>query len=1142
MDFKALVTAQLNANNAETELKNLCKDRDVNLKVKIDDNEIKNLARKISKDKSFQVTAHLKDTSLKNIQHQLESMVKGMNIDLSKAFNVNSPTNPAKKYGQQVGNVISQSAEKAISNVSSKVIGNGFKVSKGMSDKVESEIESIVKDMTNGKGKVSKITINTKTSFNKKTLENVEELKSATVQYTNAAGEAITKTLQWERIGTDKSAKKGQKAVMGWRESTAKYTKSVEEASKAATNFENTQKKTANRLSNQTKQIYKSAIDPNASKTIKEQTHLDDLENRYKDINTEIGKLSGLTGSAFVDQENHINDLITDLKIVKKSYQDAESTATSLRSKPIDVVQDEVSKKVKGLEADIEKAGVSSQDLTDYITEMNKALKNPIDATGINDVLNTYSKASAELAKLKKEASAQQSLEKAQIKSNGLISEIEKAKVDNTGLENFKATINGVEVSANDLINSLNEVKTSGDVSVLSEQWKSFTSQAKQAGVMAEKAVDNAKKISSIKTDFSEGKYSADSKAMSAKLAQYVDSDKELVEKAKGYYKDYKDALSELELHFKGTKILSNNELVSTFEKMDTASSKFKNAMREIDIDVKPINTVLSKISDFDERFSAFKKNDISNFLNTTGYAQIESNLKEIETLQKRINSEKIKDNPNIDQINSDLKEMNSLLSKSETLYNNLSKPIGALDATLASNKTLNWLKENTKATKEFGDAFETLAQKQAQATTLGELQSYDKDYNNLVSQAKSMGLTGKSLWDESKRAFTQIAEFTGMYDVAQNLMQEIPMKMLQNVSNLDDSIIELQKVSDLGGTALDNFISKAYASSGEVARTGQEVIDATTTFKKAGYNLEESFDLSKTAMVMMNVGDGIDSVEEASSALIATLKGFNLDDSAAMDIVSMINETSNTAPIDFDNITEGLRRTSGTLSQAGTSIEETIGLITGGFAQLRDVEMVSTGLITISQRLRGIAEDGEELDPKLGEKFASIGVQIENTDGSLRSTYEIFQDYAKVYDNLTDKEKQYYAELAAGKLNVKTFNAIIQQWADVEQATNSALNSQGSAEIENEKVLQGLNARISAFKSAFENLSQSALDANFLGSIVDVGTGAIEILDSIIDRVGSLNTIIGVAGGILTTKSGSGKNVMPFSIRQNKIIAVLLT
>ena len=35
MDFKALVTAQLNSNNAESQLKDLCKDRNVNLKVNL---------------------------------------------------------------------------------------------------------------------------------------------------------------------------------------------------------------------------------------------------------------------------------------------------------------------------------------------------------------------------------------------------------------------------------------------------------------------------------------------------------------------------------------------------------------------------------------------------------------------------------------------------------------------------------------------------------------------------------------------------------------------------------------------------------------------------------------------------------------------------------------------------------------------------------------------------------------------------------------------------------------------------------------------------------------------------------------------------------------------------------------------------
>ena len=47
-------------------------------------------------------------------------------------------------------------------------------------------------------------------------------------------------------------------------------------------------------------------------------------------------------------------------------------------------------------------------------------------------------------------------------------------------------------------------------------------------------------------------------------------------------------------------------------------------------------------------------------------------------------------------------------------------------------------------------------------------------------------------------------------------------------------------------------------------------------------------------------------------------------------------------------------------------------------------------GLITISQRLRAIDEDGEEIDglsAELGKAFGSIGVNIEDANGDLRST-----------------------------------------------------------------------------------------------------------------------------------------------------------
>lgn len=94
-------------------------------------------------------------------------------------------------------------------------------------------------------------------------------------------------------------------------------------------------------------------------------------------------------------------------------------------------------------------------------------------------------------------------------------------------------------------------------------------------------------------------------------------------------------------------------------------------------------------------------------------------------------------------------------------------------------------------------------------------------------------------------------------------------------------------------------------------------------------------------------------------------------------------------------------------MHQTGVSLSETIGLLTGGFSQLRDISKVSNGLITITSRLRGVDENGDpltgingdNLKAELEDAFGQIGVHITDQAGELRSVYDIIKDYAAVYD-----------------------------------------------------------------------------------------------------------------------------------------------
>ena len=211
---------------------------------------------------------------------------------------------------------------------------------------------------------------------------------------------------------------------------------------------------------------------------------------------------------------------------------------------------------------------------------------------------------------------------------------------------------------------------------------------------------------------------------------------------------------------------------------------------------------------------------------------------------------------------------------------------------------------------------------------------------------SKNVSIAGKnqkSLGDVAMETGRRLmAYFTSLVSMA-SIIGSIK-SAFQAVKDIDLSLTELRKVSDLTGESLDRFVKRAFDAGNEIGRTGKDVLDASSTFKRAGYNIESSFDMAKAALVMTNVGDNIKDVEYASSSLIAVLRGFKMSESDVMGIVDAINQVSNTAPIAFQDLTEGLRRVSGVMAQTGTDFSKTIGLLTGGFAQLRDIEGVSAG------------------------------------------------------------------------------------------------------------------------------------------------------------------------------------------------------
>ena len=428
-----------------------------------------------------------------------------------------------------------------------------------------------------------------------------------------------------------------------------------------------------------------------------------------------------------------------------------------------------------------------------------------------------------------------------------------------------------------------------------------------------------------------------------------------------------------------------------------------------------------------------------------------------------------------------------------------------------------------------FGEKFKGKYDESALAKLRKDIESLTPSTANLNKKMKESSMAFSLLKQEAAesgnvltRIFENAYKFLRFYLVGGLLVRFVGglKDSIATVKELDTSLTELNKVADLTSVQLKNITDRAYEAGSAIGRTGKEVIDATTTFKRAGYEIEQAFELSQQALLLTNIGDGINDVTEASSSLIAVLKGFKKEAGETSHIVDALNEVSNNFAIDTVNLTEIMKRVSGTIAQTGTSYEELLGLATGGFESLRNAEMVASGLNMITQRLKGMSESGESVEgliPKIQKAFdkytkGAVSI-IDKQNGGLHSTFEILQQLSKVYPTLSDEARAYLNEAIAGNRQNKVLVAIMENWKNVEAATQSATDSLGSATKENEKYLNSIEGRVSLFNSAVQKMWKNTINSEAIKFVVDLGTAIVKLADNdlarLILKVGALTAAV---------------------------------
>lgn len=357
------------------------------------------------------------------------------------------------------------------------------------------------------------------------------------------------------------------------------------------------------------------------------------------------------------------------------------------------------------------------------------------------------------------------------------------------------------------------------------------------------------------------------------------------------------------------------------------------------------------------------------------------------------------------------------------------------------------------------------------------------------------------------------------------------------SVYEVNTAMTELKKVTNETDIAYTRFLDNASERAKNIGATLSDTVTATADFARLGYNIDDASEIADAALIYKNVGDGLEDINDASESIISTMKAFNIEADNAITIVDKFNITGNNFAISSGGVGEALKRSASSLSAAGNTLEESIGLIVAMNNVIQDPDVVGTSLKTISMRLRNTAGELEALDVDAegaADSITKLQTQLLNLTGgkvnilednnTFKSTYDIITELSNVWNTLTDVQQAEITRLVAGTRQGNAFSALMTNMAEGAEATATALDSSGSALAENEVYLNSIQGKIDVFNASFEELSNTLLSAETVISGISFGTGFIqglngfaEFLNSISNGNSALLMISGIAGAMLS-------------------------
>ena len=451
-----------------------------------------------------------------------------------------------------------------------------------------------------------------------------------------------------------------------------------------------------------------------------------------------------------------------------------------------------------------------------------------------------------------------------------------------------------------------------------------------------------------------------------------------------------------------------------------------------------------------------------------------------------------------------------------ETLKSSFNADSGKLDLT----KFTQQLKSSGMSLSEYGNKLSMLGTQGDQA---------------FLKIAQSIAKTQTPLRQSSKllTEFATTLKNTARWQISSSILHGF-MGAVQSAygyaQNLDKSLNNIRIVTGQNAEQMAAFAEQANKAAKALSTTTTEYTNASLIYYQQGLSDDEVAKRTEITVKMANAAG--QSAEIVSDQLTAVWNNF-YDGSKSLEYYADVMTALGAATASStDEIAGGLEKFAAIGDTIGLSYEyaaSALATITSNTRQSEEV--VGTALKTIFARIQGLnlgetLEDGTTLN-KYSKALESIGISIFDSAGEMKKMDAILDEMAAKWDTLSNAQQAALAQTVAGTRQYTQLVALMNNWDNGDSDSmmanlETSYEATGALQEQANIYAESWEASKDRVTASLETIYNSLIDEEFFIKLNDTFSGLLNGVSAIIDAMGGLKGVMGLAGMMLLKYFGS--------------------